>query len=245
MKLFLTALLCAAAPCLPSPASAQSFPQGRIEQSLVRESRRLAAMPLASTQATVAADTRWNAVRRVRGGVDVEVSTPNTAPARRVFVAADDTSITVLNLMEERLPRFTRRILRDLARVQPGILLSPDQAFGENNVHLDREGLRIGSRLLASRTELIERISRDDLRKLRVEGPGGSYWGRGLLVGMAAGALVAYGIGSRCGQGAAPSDCSLGGIIYMPIGAGLGAAAGGIIGASFTASTASVVYAAP
>jgi hypothetical protein len=246
MNLFLTVSLCAATLCLPRPASAQSLPQGRIEQSLLREGRRLAALTQASTQRTVtAADRLWSAVRRVPGGAGVEVSTGNQAQAPRIFVTADDTSITVLNLMEDRLPPSARRVLRDLARVQPGILLSPDQVYKDNGVRLDRAGIRIGSRLLASRAELIEHISRDDLRKLSAERPGGSFWGRGLLVGMAAGALAAYVIGSRCGQGAAPSDCSLAGVTYMPIGAGLGAAAGGIVGASFTGSSATVVYAAP
>jgi len=244
MQQFLTATAVAAVFCSAWPAAAQPVAQNRIEQSIVRESRRLAATSPASAQAG-AADTLWRPVRRIPGGTQIEVSTRNAAPIQRVFVTADDTSITVLNPMDDRLPRPARRILHDLARLQPGVLLLADQVYVDDGVRLDHEGLWMASRLLASRTDLIERIRREDLRKLAVEGPGGSYWGRGLLAGMAAGALVAYGIGSRCGQGAAPSDCTLSGVIFMPIGAGLGAVAGGIVGGGFSRPSARAIYTAP
>jgi hypothetical protein len=179
------------------------------------------------------------------GGAGVEVSTRNDPPAQRVFVSADNTSITVLNLTDPALPRSARRMLRNLARTEPSALLSPDQMHVEDGVRLDRAGVSIGSRLLTSRAHLIEQIARDDLRALRFDGPGGSYWGRGLLVGLAAGALIAYGVGSKCGPAAVQSECSFYGLVSMPIGAGLGAAAGAGIGASVDRPSARVIYTAP
>jgi hypothetical protein len=116
---------------------------------------------------------------------------------------------------------------------------------GESFEFLDRAVLWIGSRLLLRRADLFDRITRDDLRELRLSGPGGSYWGHGVLIGIAAGALVAYAIGSSCGPGAAPSECTLSGILYTPLGAGLGAAVGAGIGASVSKPSSRVIYTAP
>jgi hypothetical protein len=246
MKLILTSSWLAAVLCSAWPAAAQPAEPHRIERSIVRESRRLALMSTASTQTGPAAtDPRWVPVRMLPGGVEVEVWARNAPPAQRVFVSADNTSITVLNLIDPALPSSARRVLRNLAKAHPGTLLSPDQMHVEDGVTLDRAGVSMGSRLLTSRDHLIEQIARDDLRQLRFNGPGGSYWGRGLLVGLAAGALIAYAIGSSCGPGAAQSECSFYGLVFMPVGAGLGAAAGAGLGASVDRPSARVVYSAP
>ncbi len=227
------------------PAKAQPLAQNPLEHSIILEGRRLAGtLPATAQPGASAIDPRWAPVRMVPGGSNVEVWTRNAPPVQRVFVSADSTSITVLNVMNPTLPRAARRVLRRLAQVHPDTLLMPDQEYVDDGMRLDRAGLSIGPRLLASREHLVERIGRDDLRELRFNGPGGTYWRRGLIAGMAAGALIGYTTGSRCGPAAAPSECTLGGIVFMPVGAGLGAVAGVAIGASVDRPSARVIYAA-
>jgi len=143
----------------------------------------------------------------------------------RVFVAADEAGLTVLNLTDRPLSKSERRVLLNLATSHRDVLLSPDNTY----------------------RDLVEHIDRVALRELRLTASGGSYWQRGLLIGLAGGALIMYGVASRCGPGAAPAECSgYALIIFAPIGAALGAGAGATIGASILRpSSGRVLYTAP
>jgi hypothetical protein len=164
----------------------------------------------------------------------VEVTSRRERPLTRIYVAADDRGLTVLNLAEPPLPRSARRVLLQLATSHPDWLLAPDRVYAEDDVRLERSGVFVGSRLVAERAHLLEHIDRDDLQQLRYVGPGGTNWRRGLLIGAVTGGLVAGWYGGS--EFAAAT---------VPIGAGLGALAGGVIGRFMKRPSSAVIYQVP
>ena len=221
-----------------------SFP---LREGTAREAAALGAVlsPQPSRPRRPADDGPWASVRLVRAGSEVQMTTRLAPPVTRVFVTADDEGLTVLNLTDPALSRTPRRVLLNLARSHRDVLLAPDTLYQEPRVRLDRVGLFVRSRLVVERARLLEHIDRVALRELRFAGPGGSYWKRGLLIGLAGGALIAYHIGSACGPSAPPAECQFSGIVLMPLGAALGVAVGAGIGASVDRPSSDLIYREP
>jgi hypothetical protein len=233
-SVFISSVLC---------ATVSAAEQGSLDGAILREGTRAAAQSQSLRDRV--ADAAWVGVRLVPGGRDVQVTRRQEPPRARVFVTADEAGLTVLNLSDPPLPRTARRVLRQLAAAHPDWLLAADRAYTEDTVRLERDGVFVGSRLVADRAHLVEHIDRGALQQLRYIGPGGSYWQRGLLVGLAGGALIGYAAGSRCGPGAAPSECSFYGMVLGTVGAGVGAAVGVGIGASIDRPSAAIIYSVP
>ena len=200
-------------------------------------------LAIALTTGSTALASDWNRVRRVPGGSEVQVTLGGrTAPSRRIFVAADDTGLTVMNVTG--LSGSARRVLVKLASDHPDQLLS-DATYIEGPVQVDRAGVLVGGRLVVERSALLNRVARDDLQELRFAGPGGDYAKRGALIGLVAGATVAYKLGSSCDPSAAPAECHYYGMLLMPLGAGAGAAIGAIVGGYTKRPSSEVIYSVP
>jgi hypothetical protein len=123
--------------------------------------------------------------------------------------------------------------------------LAAADAARVRELHSPDAGTAKALALTADFGHLVEHIDPDTLQRLRYIGPGGTYWRRGLLIGLAAGYVVGYGIGSRCGPGAAPSECTFSGMVYGTIGTGLGAGVGAAIGGSSDRPSSTLIYSVP
>src|SRR5262245_13283002 len=80
------------------PATAQSVvrpiePNGALAGAIARESHRLALDPQVDPT-----ERQWSRVRKLEPGREIIVTAGGTPLAERTFVAADDLSLTVLNL---------------------------------------------------------------------------------------------------------------------------------------------------
>src|SRR5262245_18473 len=221
----------------------------QLQESIACESARLAAesaVPAAPRQSP-AVDDQWRRLGRVPAGREVRVVTGRDLAAPRIFVAADNTGLIVLNLTSPKLTPTARRVLTDLAASHPDVFLEAANTY-ENQltgITLSSLGLFVDSRLVEERSLLIQRIQRGELRELRLGGPSGSHWRLGAFIGAAAGALIWYGLASRCGPGGVPEECSGYALMTAPLGAAIGAGAGAAVGAAADRPASRPIYMVP
>ena len=228
------------------PAASQT--SQRVADAVRSQARRLAAQPVSSAVpvhgAPTDSDRDWAQIRRIAGGRDVQLTVGQRPPFVRAYLTSDSTEIVVLNLADQSLPLAAVRIVRTLAATSPDFLLHERSEYAEDRVRLDRDGLWIDSRLVVGRADLIQHISRGDVREVRFTPPGDSYWRSHLLWGLAAGAVFGYMYGSQCGHGAVRAECDSYGKMFMVLGGGAGLGIGAAVAAHGLPPTAPI-YSAP
>jgi hypothetical protein len=70
------------------------------------------------TSAAGANGLSWKSVRTLKPGTELRLE----GYGKRLFLAADKTAVTVLNLTDDRLPRSLRESLREMAAQRPDLL---------------------------------------------------------------------------------------------------------------------------
>jgi len=136
-------------------------------------------------------------------------------------------------------------VLRSIAATDPGYFATGEHGYEQDGLRLDRQGVWRGSRLLADRSALVERIPRTDVREVRIPGPGGTHAHEGTLIGLGVGAAYGYMIGSRCGPVASPGECRVYGFVMMQVFGGIGVGIGALVGSSAEKPSDRVLYAIP
>ena len=219
----------------PTPFDIRSLPSqataGPLARAVMREADRLAvagALIPSSSDAVQQgegppAESNWSRVRTLAPGTEIIVTVKGSTPARRYFIAADESGFTMLNLAAVGLQFTAARVLRDMASRHP-------------------EDLQAAQNL----GQVVENIARTDVAEIHALPK--PFWNsvhRHAKIGLGVGAVVGLvaGLASRrdeCGSGCVPAFVFGGSLM----GAEIGAMNGAVLGA-ITRMTQRVIYRAP
>jgi hypothetical protein len=216
---------------------------GPIGRAIAREAVRLTADP-----AEGSADARWSRVRKLASGTEIVVAVEGSPPGERYVVRADESVLTVLNLVDPPLPAFARDVLRGVVSSHPEYF-SAAQRGGvivlEKSLRLSLDGVFVGDRKVADLGQVVENVSRHQVAEIKTRQQGRGLWGHvgplgGWFLGAMSGGLVA---GIACRAAVGRDRCDTGAF-------GKGALVGGIVGGvhGFRAAhreTEDVIYRAP
>ena len=118
----------------------------------------------------------WPRVRKLKPGSEIRFMAPDAMPVTRYFVAADERTLTVLNLDQSRLSRTAGRALLKLVSRDPAILLRTDRdelVLSHEQIRVAPEGLFVGLRKVADRDEFVQTMSRADIQRFMAIGQAG------------------------------------------------------------------------
>ena len=115
-------------------------------------------------------------------------------PGRRYVVLADESGLTVLNLIDSTLPRAATRVLLDMAVHHPEAFAG---TFVDHKVRVGPEGVFVTGRKVAELRQLVEHIARDDVAEIKKMASGAD---RCAMAGGAGGLLVGGLIGAKIGE---------------------------------------------
>jgi hypothetical protein len=194
-----------------------------IARSLSREASRLAVERSGPAQ-----NASWKAVRNLDPARPIVITTA-AATVTRTFVAADDTTLTVLNLSKPGLSETSRRQLLALARAKP--LALAGAADGSAKVfeafRLAPDGVFLHDVKVAEPGELIERVPIGDVLTITASVRRGSAAAAvlgtlgGIWLGTAMALTFAY---TRCQPNCAGVELGIwGSVIGVPAAGGYGA----------------------
>jgi len=207
-----------------------------LRRAITREAERFAKDNRSSrsgdenSQSAASTSSDWSRVPLLATSTRVWVTVHGVQYSSRYFVTADETVLTVLNLVDPSLPSDVRRVLSSLARRQPSYFaVDRPQVFVDGNVRVDPDGLFVSGQKVSTFERLVERFARSEIAEVRVDrDSSGTFMGNfgGLI---AIGTTIAGAIG--------------GGMLghrqfrrYKPLGATVGA-----LGGLFAGVTAGVV----
>jgi len=218
----------------PAPLSAPPI------EDLTRQAMRLAAA-IGDSSTTQPRDTseqsQWARVRRVTPGtaVVVAVATAGGIDAtdqilRRIFLSADDSGLTLLNLTQPALPAAAARSLREIAAQHPGFLEGAARGgvYVIGHVRLNGAGVFMADRKVADLGDVVETRSRQDVVAIQTRERGRGAWGRlGPLGGYFVGAMFGGRLAGLACQGTIGRDrCDTGAFLT-------GALVGGLSGMGY------------
>jgi hypothetical protein len=140
----------------------------------------------------------WIRVRQLGPPAEITVTTGQAQASPRVFAAADDLRVVVLNLNSPALTLAAKRALRDLAVQHPEAFSTSNAAgsFEQNGVRVGREGVFVTGRKVAGFDEVVETIARDDV--VEIDGP---VVARGSVAGATLGGWLGFAVGVVPGLG--------------------------------------------
>ena len=86
----------------------------------------------------------------------------------RLFVAADESRLILLNVTAPALPDTVKRVLRDMAMRRPDqfLALPPTGGFGQGTVRLGRAGIFVGDQKVADLEQVVETIDAREVREI-------------------------------------------------------------------------------
>ena len=116
-------------------------------------------------QTTLAADdVNWARLSRVTRGTQVVVGRTNEGEVRQLFVAYDDSSITLLDLTARCLPRGVARHIGDIAETRPDSFDSiATSGFVDGDLRIDDTGIYSGARRICDVGRVVVRIPRAEV----------------------------------------------------------------------------------
>ena len=221
MRKLCATLLTVAVGWQPICAAAQDAAQpGPLTRSISREAAKLAA------DSPGRADTPgWQAMREFTRGRVVRVTTA-TASVTRTFVAADERSLTLLNLGAPGLSHETRWQLFEVARSNPETIV---RAAGERSLQADAlrigpDGVFIHDVKIAERRDVILQLPIDEVLMVTTapQRHGSAVAAvLGMLGGFGVAGLLAGAIGRDCGNHCAGETFAM--LAVLPIAAATGA----------------------
>jgi hypothetical protein len=209
-----------------------------LTDAIAREAARLAREP----ESTPAKD-HWSAVRRLTAGTPIVVTT-STGRVTRLFVAADDQELILLNASHPLLPPFASERLIDLASNHPEAVvdvLRHDMTLIDRQIRLERAGIFVDDRQVVDFDQIVQSIAANDITQVR-RAPHFRSSIAGAIAGAAGGFLLSIPIGvslafKQCG-GSCSDELLLMNLSFvgLPI-------AGGIVGArAFGSLRSEIIY---
>ena len=142
----------------------------------------------------------WSRVAELRSGAQITVVTPSTPERVRVFVSADATEVTVLNVDVLALPPAAIAALRNMATRHPEYFaaIKAGGSFERDRVRLGRDGLFVAGRRIADYAQVVETLPREVIREIR-----GPVVARGSVAGTILGGWLGFCVGVVPGLGGA------------------------------------------
>lgn len=197
-----------------------------------RLSAALAAILIASTPlAAQEHETDWLRVFELRPGQVIALTIRSAEPGDRLFLAADRSRITVLNLTDPGLPRRVTDTLQQFASAHPEYFehALSGEAIVAGNVRISSIGVFLGAGKVADLARIVEVIPRPQVGEIRTSRKGRGFWGHlggigGYLAGAMGGGMMA---GLACHASAGSARCDSGAFM---IGMVAGGAGGGLYG---------------
>jgi hypothetical protein len=228
IKTAISLALVLASVALPSPVTAEETvrslePTGPFARAIMREGLRLALAPSGGS-----ADVAWARVRKLEAGREISLTMRGLPEDTRVFVSADDSVITVLNLTDLALPSTAVRALREITSqhreylegaAKGGIVLS-------NKVRLESGAVFVAGRKVADLQRVVETWARKDVAEITTRQKGRGVWGH-------LGALGGYFVGAMSGGYIAGFACRFAGDRDCDSAAGVGMLVGAIGGGAY------------
>ena len=129
--------------------------------------------------------------------------------ANRLFVAGDESDLTVLNVDDPPLPSAARDVLRELASTHSEYLLAARKGRRfefEKNVRMGPDGVFVADRKVADLVQVVEQYGRHDITEIKTatieSNPVGcafaGYYGGGIVGGLP-GAVIGGAVGRDTG----------------------------------------------
>jgi hypothetical protein len=139
----------------------------------------------------------WSRVRDLKSPAEIILTTRLADGSSRVFVAADDSRVVVLNLGSSGLTPRSTRALRAIAVEHPEAF-SPGAAgsFAQDDVRIGQDGVFVADRKVAEFQDIVETIARDAV--VAIDGP---VVARGSVAGATLGGWLGFGVGVVPGLG--------------------------------------------
>jgi hypothetical protein len=202
------------------------------------------AIPVTAQQST---DVGWARVRTLVPGSEIALTIGSAQPAKRYFVSADDSGLTVLNVTSALLPPAAGRALRRIASTHPDYLdgAAKGGTFLVDDVRLESAGVFVSDRKVADLQQVVETNARRDVAEVRTRRKGRGAWGHlGPLGGYFVGAMTGgFGLGLACQATAGRARCDTGAFLAGMVVGGIAGGAYGFVAAN--RETEDVVYRAP
>ncbi len=149
----------------------------------------------AVSQSTSAADGNWAGLARMARGTEIVLRTTERPDARRVFIAYDEASVTVLNVNDPVLPAAVARQLREVAMIVPDVFdLGRTGHFFEtkDGVRVGDGAVFVGAARLCDLAQIVERVPRSSV--VLVRGTGEVTASRGAVIaGVVVGGVLGVG----------------------------------------------------
>jgi hypothetical protein len=177
-------------------------------------------------------DAAWSRVQRLAPGTPITVTLQGLPPRERQVIAVDGSSLTMLNTADSTLPADIQDTLRTVASTHPEYVSrasSGNTVLLGKSISLQRDGVFLDSRRLASLSEILETSARREVSELTVRQRGRGVWGRmgalgGFFVGGMAGGLT---LGLACRAARGTNRCDTGAFLTGMV---IGGVAGGTYG---------------
>jgi hypothetical protein len=215
---------------------------GPIARAITREAVRLGTVQ----QVGKATDSDWARVRKLTPGTAITVTIRGSQGAKRYFVSADYSGVTVLNITDPTVPAVVKRVLLDTASNHFEYFAGAQNGgrfLLDKDVGLASDGVFVGSQKVADLGQVLEKAVRTDIVEVRSESarrhPAA---GKGALIGAIGGAAIPIAIGSTCGSGCI-GYTALYAALFGGLGAGIGAGIG--LGIDKSSPETGVIYLAP
>lgn len=181
-------------------------------------------------------ETEWSRVRQLAPAAEVVITLKGSQARSRLFLAADESSVSVLHLGLAALSSEAARSLRDIAVHDPErlVTLQKGGAFERGRVRIGRDGVFVDQRRIAAFDEVMETIARDTVTQ--IDGP---VVERGSAAGIILGAWLGFAVGVVPALGGASE-----GVAWLLLAGSV--AAGGYLGHRWSRHmTDGLVYRAP
>jgi hypothetical protein len=144
----------------------------------------------------------WSRVTRLRPGGEIMLTSAGVQRAKRYFLRADESGLTVLNVNGLELPDDVRETLISTADKHPdyffevhdGATFQLKRPVGLRRlgvlIQLSQAGVVVGGRSVADLEQVVEHVAKEDLIELFVNKKHlGDHMRRGLVIGAIAGAI--------------------------------------------------------
>lgn len=222
--------MCVLLGLLPSVSIAQVLPAThapKLSDAIEREADRLAR----SDDARPAPQDRsWARVMSMKPGTEVLLTTRQAPGVRRLFLNADASIVSVLNLstLPLRTEEFNR--LREMASTRPHSLIAgkAGRTVIDGPLEIRSGSVFYQSQRIASIDDLVDVVPRDDITLMEIKDAPHVSVAKTTLLGAVAGGVIGAVLFAPRSSLAADNYTMYGVVLFAPMGAGIGFLAGSL-----------------
>lgn len=138
----------------------------------------------------------WAHLQKLDPGTEIAVTPKGSyVPRQRYFLAASESQLITLNLSNPALPRAAKNLLRSAAESNSTFLMSAETSgasLSEDEVKLAADGIYLRSAKVGDLSDVIERLSRDEVAAITWPGGGPLVLNRPFEVGLSATGVLTW-----------------------------------------------------